>query len=296
MEIRKKQFIITKSFDESRIRKGNAYKVYFKNHPKAREMGDNGDGVICLCAAVAGGEVSFVNVSHSFLGGKITLNRCDLKCFEVDKYDIDIVLTWDEEAIFEYVDGLKSGKYKFPESNDDTKNNKIIFTNPIIINNPPTNKSYFPANGVVPLRRKVDDIRAVEKIGMYKIQVAGWDTAFFTDLEYNNSIKRCILFKSGCHNQGVCVEVEYLNYASSPRDEFVYIDATTSNILNICENDEIEIVFSNSLNKKVNPDESETLSDDLHIESEICDGKFTSFSICKDQTNSSKEETNNEKD
>lgn len=108
MNIIKKHFILTKSLNKARLRQGNAYKVYFKNHPKAKDMNDHGNGTICICAEVYDCEITFVNVSKHFLDGHIITNVCELRCEDIDKYDIDIVLMWDEEEIFKYIDGTKS--------------------------------------------------------------------------------------------------------------------------------------------------------------------------------------------
>ena len=126
----KKQFLYTKSINTGYIEVGRAYRVFFKNHPMAKEMGDYGDGTICLCVGSCGGEVYFTHATEIGFISDSESTMCKLRVPDLDIYDIDIVKCWDENEIMEYIKGLKDGKYKWPketedEPNEDTSPKKI---------------------------------------------------------------------------------------------------------------------------------------------------------------------------
>jgi hypothetical protein len=55
MKLNEKHIQTMKTLDMGFYQEGRAYLVFFKNHPKACEMGDNGNGTICLCTSASGG-------------------------------------------------------------------------------------------------------------------------------------------------------------------------------------------------------------------------------------------------
>lgn len=109
---------------------GDAYLVFFKNHPKAEWMGDSGRGVICICTSVSGGGVEFTRPVHHFVGG-IESRSVTLMIKTIEKYDIDIHACYSNLAVLEIIDKVKAepdkwrGKSEY-ESNDEESNRESL--------------------------------------------------------------------------------------------------------------------------------------------------------------------------
>ena len=237
MNINKKHFILV--FDESVLREGMSYKVYFKNHPNARKMNDCGNGTICLCAAIYSNEIIFVNVSHSLITGELITNICELSCTDVDKYDIDIVLMWDDEQMIRYIKEIKDCKVDWPDCiNDKIDESK----NPNIINLPDGFNITFPEIAH-PLKRKIDIVDRTTN----HIDVACYDDPF-------DNVDKCIVFKKDQYDTGVCVDVNILRYASSPSSGYINLSSNVAELLGLNDEDEVDIVFNKELNNENNTD------------------------------------------
>lgn len=111
MKLDKKHIHTVRSLDDRFYHEGFAYKVFFKNHPKARAMGDGGRGVICLCTSASGGCVEFAHVVHGFDGIKV--ESVSLMVKTIEKYDIDIYMCYPELVLRETIDNVKRNPQKF---------------------------------------------------------------------------------------------------------------------------------------------------------------------------------------
>ena len=111
MKLDKKHIHTVRRLDDTFYHEGFAYKVFFKNHPKARAMGDGGKGVICLCTSAAGGCVEFVHVVHGFDGIKV--ESVSLMVKTIEKYDIDIYMCYPELFVCEIIDKVKRDPKKY---------------------------------------------------------------------------------------------------------------------------------------------------------------------------------------
>jgi hypothetical protein len=94
MKLDKKHIHTVRRLDDRFYSEGFAYKVFFKNHPKARAMGDSGRGVICLCTSASGGCVEFAHVVDGVDGIKV--ESVSLMVKTIEKYDIDIYMCYPE--------------------------------------------------------------------------------------------------------------------------------------------------------------------------------------------------------
>lgn len=117
MKLNKKHIQTMKTLDQGFYQEGRPYLVFFKNHPKAHKMGDNGHGTICLCTSVSGGGVEFTHSVHHFVGG-IETTSVQLMIKTIEKYDIDIYLCYTDPEVLELIDHVKKEPDKWHGKSD----------------------------------------------------------------------------------------------------------------------------------------------------------------------------------
>lgn len=124
MKLNKKHIQTMKTLDQGFYQEGRAYLVFFKNHPKACKMGDNGNGTICLCTSVSGGCVEFTHAVHHFVGG-VETTSVQLMIKTIEKYDIDIYLCYTDLEVLQIIDLVKKepdkwhGKSEYDNKEDE---------------------------------------------------------------------------------------------------------------------------------------------------------------------------------
>lgn len=117
MKLNKKHIQTMKTLDQGFYQVGRAYLVFFKNHPKAWDMGDNGNGTICLCTSVSGGCVEFTHAKHHFVGG-VDATSVQLMIKTIEKYDIDIYLCYTDLEVLQIIDLVKNEPDKWHGKSD----------------------------------------------------------------------------------------------------------------------------------------------------------------------------------
>ena len=122
MKLNEKHILTMKTLDQGFYQKGRAYLVFLKNHPKALEMGDNGNGTTCICTSVSGGGVEFTHVVHHFVGG-VETTSVQLMIKTIEKYDIDIYMCYTDLEVLEIIDLVKEEPDKW-HGKTDYDNNK----------------------------------------------------------------------------------------------------------------------------------------------------------------------------
>ena len=131
MKLNKKHIQIMKTLDQGFYQRGRAYLVFFKNHPKAWDMGDNGNGTICLCTSVSGGCVEFTHAVHHFVGG-VETTSVPLMIKTIEKYDIDIYLCYTDLEVLELIDLVKKepdkwhGKSEYDNKEDEENDHTTL--------------------------------------------------------------------------------------------------------------------------------------------------------------------------
>ena len=119
MKLQTNPLCTIKKIDTLRIFAYNPYKVYFKHHPMARKMGDNGSGTFVMCTYVDELSLSFTSLSRTFTDGLLHVDTVDLSVEDIDAYKIEVESMFTEESVLSYLKEIKDGILEWPEVLDE---------------------------------------------------------------------------------------------------------------------------------------------------------------------------------
>ena len=119
MKLQTNPLFTVKKIDTLRIFPYNPYKVYLKNHPMARKMGDVGCGTILMCTNVNEKSVEFTSLSRTFIDGILHIDTIDLSVEDIETYKIEVGSMFTEEAMLRYLKEIKDGILEWPKVLDE---------------------------------------------------------------------------------------------------------------------------------------------------------------------------------
>lgn len=116
------RFSDPKAFDSKHVQTVKSFNYYFTEnhpyfikwgkHPKARAMGDNGDGSYCMCIRAGGGGLQFVHVIASFIGNYTTAS-VDVYVKDVYKYNMEFYDCFNHLQVLDMIDLVKANPDKY---------------------------------------------------------------------------------------------------------------------------------------------------------------------------------------
>lgn len=116
------RFSDPKVFDSKHVQTVKSFNYYFTEnhpyfikwgkHPKARAMGDVGDGSYCICIRAGSGGLQFVRVIASFIGN-YTTESVDVYVKDVYKYNMEFYDCFNHLQVLDMIDLVKANPDKY---------------------------------------------------------------------------------------------------------------------------------------------------------------------------------------